>query len=110
MIRVSIRNQQRCLRPFWIVALGVVCASLFVMPSGCYAQEEAKEAAETKEAGESGEHHDETDLTEANASDMLTSAAEWRFDQVLASIVIFFVLFLILAKLAWKPITQGLDA
>jgi F-type H+-transporting ATPase subunit b len=107
-----------------MVVLATACATFF-MASRSYGQEqrdkvapEREEKTEEKEEGEhaAGEHaageHAEVpgDLSEANATDMLTAAQELRFDQALASILVFLVLFGILAKLAWKPITQGLDA
>jgi F-type H+-transporting ATPase subunit b len=53
--------------------------------------------------------HDPHDLTHANASAALSSPIEWRFDQALATGLVFAVLLLILAKLAWRPIMNGLD-
>lgn len=56
-----------------------------------------------------GHAHDETDLTHANASAQLHKPEEFRFDQALATFVIFLLLTAILAKFAWGPITDGLD-
>jgi F-type H+-transporting ATPase subunit b len=57
-----------------------------------------------------GAHHDVTDLSHANASAGLLSPAEMRFQLAVASAVIFGLVLLILAKFAWGPIAQGLDA
>ncbi len=54
-------------------------------------------------------HHDETDLSEANASENLTSPADLRFDLALATLVVFLLLLGTLYKFAWGPIAQGLE-
>jgi len=109
MIRALIRIRF-CMRSLRVVMLAAVCAS-FLMTSACSNGQEAepKAAGEEKHEAEAAEH-DPTNLTEANGTDNLTAAQEVRFDQVLASIVVFLLLMAILGKLAWKPITQGLDS
>lgn len=53
--------------------------------------------------------HDPLDKTHANASPSLHAAEEFRFDQAVATFIIFLLLAAILAKFAWGPITDGLD-
>jgi F-type H+-transporting ATPase subunit b len=77
------------------------------------ANEEAKdEAGHSHAKGEDhGDHahHDPHDNTHKNASPKLSSVDEIRFDQALATFIIFMLLAAILAKFAWGPITDGLD-
>ncbi len=57
-----------------------------------------------------GHHHDATNLTEANASETLHEIADPKFQDSIASLVIFGLLMAVLIKFAWGPITKGLDA
>lgn len=61
-------------------------------------------------AGEGHAHHDPNDNTHKNASPNLHKAEEFRFDQAIATFLIFLLLAGLLAKFAWGPITAGLDA
>jgi len=71
------------------------------------AAEDGKATASAKQ--DSGAHEDTTDLSHANASEMLHNPTEIRFDLAVASFVVFILLFGLLAKLAWGPIAAGLD-
>jgi F-type H+-transporting ATPase subunit b len=53
--------------------------------------------------------HGSHDNTHKNASPNLSKVDEIRFDQALATFVIFLLLAAILAKFAWGPIVEGLD-
>ena len=70
---------------------------------------ETKVADDHAKGGGHGHAHDESDLTHANASAQLHKPEEFRFDQALATFIIFLLLTAILAKFAWGPITDGLD-
>jgi len=89
-----------------------VCALSIATAATLCAQE-----AESKDAGErpaataaeaAGGGHD-TDLSHGNATAQLTSPAEIKFDLAIATFVVFALLFALLAKFAWGPISQGLD-
>ncbi len=78
-----------------------------------------KEDAPGKKTGDAGHakgedhadhsHHDPLDKTHANGSASLRKVEEIRFDQAIATFVIFLLLTAILAKFAWGPISDGLD-
>ncbi|WP_425614331.1 F0F1 ATP synthase subunit B [Anatilimnocola sp. NA78] len=68
----------------------------------------ADDHAHSHAAGEHA-HHDVHDNTHANATAGLSAPQEMRFDQAIATFVIFLLLSLLLAKFAWGPITSGLD-
>ena len=65
--------------------------------------------AADKGHSEGGAHHDPNDNTHKNASPNLHKAEEFRFDQAIATFLIFLLLAGLLAKFAWGPITDGLD-
>lgn len=71
-------------------------------------EKKADDHAHSHAAGEHA-HHDEHDNTDANATAGLSAPQEMRFDQAIATFVIFLLLSVILAKFAWGPITSGLD-
>jgi len=73
------------------------------------ATEENAESSTEKAATEGKVHDDPQDLTHQNASANLHSALDLRADQVIGTIAVFVFLLLFLWKLAWGPITNGLD-
>lgn len=54
-------------------------------------------------------HHDETDIGHGNAGPELHNPTEIRFDLAVATFIVFALLLALLWKLAWGPISQGLD-
>lgn len=77
---------------------------------------ENKPADHSHAKGEGHDHaegdnhgHDPNDNTHKNASPQLSKVDEIRFDQAVATFVIFMLLSAILAKFAWGPISDGLD-
>ena len=86
-------------------------------PPGSVAPSEAVDGDETKTGanhkatdGHAGhDHHDPHDNTHKNASPNLAKVDEIRFDQALATFIVFVLLAAILAKFAWGPIVDGLD-
>lgn len=77
-------------------------------PAGAAEHGEGEEHAADEHAG--GAHgHDPLDLTHANATAGLSKPSEMRFDQVLASWIVFFALMLLVGKLGWQPIMKGLE-
>ncbi|MBM4000338.1 MAG: F0F1 ATP synthase subunit B [Planctomycetes bacterium] len=56
-----------------------------------------------------GEPHDPHDLTHHNASSELAVPRELRFDHLVGSWAVFFLLLVIVGKLGWKPIMSGLQ-
>lgn len=61
-------------------------------------------------AGADHAHHDPYDNTHANATSGLSAPQEMRFDLAFATLVVFGLLLLLLAKFAWGPIISGLDS
>lgn len=66
-------------------------------------------AAPEGEKAESAAHHDDTDLGHANAGGDLHNPTEIRYDLALATFIVFALLLALLWKLAWGPISEGLD-
>jgi F-type H+-transporting ATPase subunit b len=62
-----------------------------------------------KDDHDHGHGHDSHDNTHKNATPALSKVDEFRFDQAVATFVIFLLLAAILAKFAWGPIVEGLD-
>lgn len=59
--------------------------------------------------GETAAHDVDTDVGHGNAGSDLHNPTEIRFDLSIATFVVFALLFALLAKFAWGPISQGLD-
>jgi F-type H+-transporting ATPase subunit b len=55
------------------------------------------------------DHHDPFDLSEGNASPVLSSPADLRFDLAIYTVIVFLLLFAGLYKFAWGPISRGLE-
>jgi len=86
---------------------------LLVSAPALRAQEKAGDEAKTtvveKAAAEDGHGHDTTDLSHANASPSLTDPADLKYQLAVATLIVFLLLFALLGKFAWGPISQGLD-
>lgn len=67
----------------------------------------AADTADKKD--EHGHDHGANDNSHKNASPSLAKVDEIRFDQAIATFVVFLLLAGILAKFAWGPIVEGLD-
>jgi len=103
---------RRCLLLLAIVSL------LLGSVSRSFAQEEKaavekSPAAETKSAetksAKAEAAHPETDLSHGNPTKELASPSAFKFDLSIATFIVFALLFALLAKFAWGPISQGLD-
>jgi len=86
---------------------------LLVSTPALRAQEKTDDEARTtvveKAAAEDGHGHDTTDLSHANASPSLTDPADLKYQLAVATLIVFLLLFALLGKFAWGPISQGLD-
>lgn len=82
-------------------------AAVDAAPAGATAA--APEASAKKDDDHGHSHSGGDDLTHGNASSALHQVEEVRFDQAIATFVIFLLLAGILAKFAWGPIVEGLD-
>ena len=101
----------------WLIAFAVggwlLCAASSALAK------DAPSTAEKPAAGSSdkhdgdhshgGGHHDETDLSHANAGEQLTDFKELRSDLAIYTFVVFLLLFVLLAKFAWRPVMQGVE-
>ena len=92
--------------------LAVCALSIATATTLCAQEAESKDVGEKSAAtaGETGDAHGhDTDLSHGNATANLNSPAEIKFDLAIATFVVFALLFALLAKFAWGPISQGLD-
>lgn len=77
---------------------------------GSETKEHRSEAGHDDHGSHGGHVHDPLNLTELNQSKEIKEVASVKFQDSIASLAIFGVLFAILLKFAWGPITKGLDA
>lgn len=77
---------------------------------GADAKEHHSEAGHDDHGSHGGHVHDPLNLTELNQSKEIKEVASVKFQDSIASLAIFGLLFAILLKFAWGPITKGLDA
>jgi F-type H+-transporting ATPase subunit b len=68
-----------------------------------------EEAKAEKSAAKDAHAESDTDLSHGNATKELASPSSFKFDLAIATFVVFALLFALLAKFAWGPISQGLD-
>jgi F-type H+-transporting ATPase subunit b len=67
------------------------------------------EAGKEEKDHAGGEFHDPMDLSHANASPGLYEPGQWRTDLAIITMVVFLLLFGVLLKFAWGPISEGLE-